>query len=100
MRLAVLIGAGWIVASLVFFLVLAALASASYPEPADVDPEDDGLEDDELAAAAAALDDVYGEPAYRSARPGDRRSTAILERRVVRASGRRGLTPPRPTGLR
>ena len=100
MRILALIGAGWIAASLTIAFVFASVGAARYREIAARDPEQDGLEDDELAAAAAALEDVYGGHAYRSARPGDHRSTAILERRVVRASGPRGLTPPRPTGLR
>lgn len=101
MKLALLIAAGWIAASLAVALCFAALAGSRYPDPADIDPEPDpeleGLEIDQLAAAQAALEDVYGDQAYRSARPGDRRSQAILERRVVRAPDDRG---PQAPGLR
>ena len=96
-NLALLIGAGWIAASLAVALCFAAVGGSRYSEPPDPDPDREGLEIDELAAAACALEDVYGDQAYRSAKPGDRRSQAILERRVVRAPDDRG---PRAPGLR
>lgn len=91
MRVVLLIAAGWIAGSLVVAMFVGVLAGGRYREPK---PERLDGEDDLLAGTAEALGDVYGEPASHHARPGDRLSDAILERRVVRAT-RPGRAPIR-----
>ena len=86
----------WITGAFVTVVFVGGAARLSrWKEP---EPElDEDLAQDLIAGAEIALEDVYGQAAYRSART-DPPSTAGLERQVVRAAlpGER----PRPVGLR
>ncbi len=94
MRVVAAVAVLWIVGAFVTCVFVAGATRRQEPKP------DEDLEKDVDAAADLALEDVYGLEDLPPSVRHDRSYSGILERRVVRASGRRGLTPPRPAGLR